>query len=117
MSKIYAFDLDETLCVRKNGVEHLGPDKYSYCLPIDDMIVRVNKLYDDGNTIIIYTARGMSQFNGDIHKVYSKLYGVTTECLKNWGVKYHTLIMGKPHYDYIIDDKAISIDEFKKMVL
>ena len=117
MSKIYAFDLDETLCYRDEHVEHLGPEKYKFCHPIYEMINRVNKLYDDGNTIIIYTARGMSQFNGDVHKVYSNLYGITTESLNYWGVKYHTLIMGKPHYDFIIDDKALNIDEFKKMEL
>ena len=116
MSKIYAFDLDETLCIRKKGVENLGPKKYLYCLPIQDMIEKVNKLYDAGNTIIIYTARGMSQFNGDIHKVYSELYDVTKKSLEEWGIKYHTLIMGKPHYDYLIDDKAININEFKKIL-
>ena len=26
--------------------------------------------------------------------------------LKDWGCKYHELIMGKPHADYFIDDKA-----------
>jgi hypothetical protein len=117
MSKIYAFDLDETLCYRDKDVEHLGVDKYKHCVPIQEMINRVNKLYDDGNTILIFTARGMSQFKGDIHKVYSNLYGVTIDCLKSWGIKYHTLIMGKPHYDYLIDDKAISIEDFKKIEL
>lgn len=117
MSKIYAFDLDETLCYREKGVEHLGVEKYNYCFPIYEMINRVNKLYDEGNTIIIYTARGMSQFNGDVHKVYSNLFNITVESLKYWGVRYHTLVMGKPHYDYLIDDKSLSIEEFKKMEL
>ena len=116
MSKIYAFDLDETLCTRHPNFEDLGPKKYTHCTPIRDMVDKVNKLYDDGNTIIIFTARGMSYFKGDIHKIYSELFDITQKSLFYWGVKYHTLIMGKPHYDFLIDDKSISIEEFKKMI-
>ena len=113
MSKIYAFDLDETLCYREKDVEHLGPDKYSYCHPIQPMIDKLNRLYDEGNTIYIYTARGMGQFNGDLIKVYNHLYVLTLDCLKKWGINHHGLIMGKIHYDYLIDDKAINSNDFK----
>jgi len=114
MSKIYAFDLDDTLCYRERGFEHLGPEKYKHCHPIPEMIERVNTLYDDGNTIYIYTARGMAQFGGDLLKVYNNLYVLTLDSLKEWGIKHHGLIMGKLHYDFLIDDKAISINEFNE---
>jgi hypothetical protein len=117
MSKIYAFDLDDTLCTRSAELEHLGPDKYKHCIPINDMIEKVNILYNEGNTIYIYTARGMGQFKGDLVKVYNELYVLTLESLKEWGVMHHGLIMGKLHYDYLIDDKAISINEFKNSYL
>ena len=32
--------------------------------------------------------------------------------MKMWGVKYNTLNIGKFHYDYWIDDKAINIDDW-----
>ena len=32
--------------------------------------------------------------------------------MKIWGVKYNTLNIGKMHYDYWIDDKAINIDDW-----
>ena len=32
---------------------------------------------------------------------------ITKKQLKDWGVKYHRLFMGKPTGDYYIDDKAI----------
>ena len=102
MSKIYAFDLDDTLCTREDGVEHLGPDKYRHCHPIPTMIEKLNKLYDEGNTIYIYTARGMGQFNGDLVKVYNSLYVLTLNSLEDCGIKHHGLIMGKLHYDYLI---------------
>lgn len=114
MSKIYAFDLDDTLCTREIGFEHLGPKKYEHSYPIPHMIEKLNRLYDDGNTIYIYTARGMCQFNGDVSKVYNSLYIITLNSLKKWGIKHHGLIMGKLHYDYLIDDKAVCFSEFIK---
>jgi hypothetical protein len=113
---IYAFDLDDTLCTRDKNFEHLGPDKYKHCFPINPMIDKVNKLYDEGHIIYIYTARGMSQFNGNLIDIYNKLYVLTLDSLKEWGIKHHGLIMGKLHYDYLIDDKAIGQSEFDRFM-
>jgi len=106
--KTIAFDLDDVICHRPSGYENLGVDKYSYCQPYNDVIEIINSLYDDGYKILIYTARGMSQFNGNVIEIYSKLYNKTNDQLRNWGVKYHQLIMGKIHYDLLIDDKALN---------
>ena len=111
--KIYAFDLDDTLCYRDSNLEHLGPEKYKHCKPIPEMIDKLNKLYNDGHTIYIYTARGMGQFKGDLVKVYNELYVLTLESLKEWCIKHHGLIMGKLHYDVLVDDKAINDKDFK----
>ena len=114
--KIYAFDLDDTLCERDEGLEHLGVDKYKHSRPLPKMINKVNELYDNGHTIYIYTARGMSQFNGDVNKIISELYVLTLDSLKEWGVKHHGLIMGKIHYDLLIDDKSLGKDNFDKFI-
>ncbi len=92
---ILAFDLDDCLCKRPHNIEHLGGEKYKYCSPIESMVGIVNDCYGEGHHIKIYTARGMSTYNG-------------TNDLKQWGVKYHELIMGKEHYDLLIDDKVIN---------
>lgn len=113
MKKVYAFDLDETLCTRDKSMDHIGHEKYKFCTPIVDMIEKLNKLYNEGNIIYIYTARGMETFNGDINKVYNNLYNLTLDSLKKWGVNHHGLIMGKLNYDYLIDDKAINSNDFK----
>jgi len=68
----------------------------------------VNDCYGEGHHIKIYTARGMSTYNGDVDKIYKELFDLTTNDLKQWGVKYHELIMGKEHYDLLIDDKVIN---------
>jgi len=106
--KTIAFDLDDVLCHRPNQFEELGPSKYSYCVPNDEMIEMANSLYDEGHKIVIYTARGMSQFNGNVTEVYSQLYTKTLKHLGEWGLKYHQLVMGKIHYDIFIDDKAVN---------
>lgn len=106
--KIIAFDLDDVICFRSMEYENLGPDKYSYCQPYQENVDLINSLYEDGYKIVIYTARGMSQFNGNIIEVYSKLYNKTIEQLESWGVKYHQLVMGKIHYDVLIDDKVLN---------
>jgi histidinol phosphatase-like enzyme len=106
--KTIAFDLDDVICYRQSKYDHLGPIKYDYCEPNKSVIDLVNSLYEDGNKIIIYTARGMSQFNGNVSLVYSELYSKTINQLNNWGLKYNQLVMGKIHYDVLIDDKAVN---------
>jgi histidinol phosphatase-like enzyme len=112
-TKILAFDLDDTLCFRPKEKESLGIDKYHYCEPIQEMIDLSNSLYDKGYIIYIYTARGMHTLNGDVKEIYSKLYDITLNSLEKWGVKHNGLYMGKIHYDLLIDDKAMGLDEAK----
>ena len=77
------------------------------------MIDVSNNLYDKGHTIYIYTARGMNMFNGNVKDIYINLYDLTLNSLKKWGVKHNGLYMGKIHYDLLIDDKALSLEEAK----
>ena len=95
-------DLDNTLCVTK------GTD-YENSKPIINRIEYINKYFDQGHKITIYTARGsLTKINH---------YELTRNQLKSWGVKYHNLIVGeKPVYDLFIDDKAKSDIEFFKSV-
>lgn len=109
--KIIAVDLDDTLCFRPSNIEHLGKEKYNYCKPIAENIELVNKLHSSGHEIIIYTARGMFTFNMDVAKVYSNLYEQTVKQLDKWGVKYHRLVMGKQPFDFLLDDKSLSLRE------
>ncbi len=105
-SKIIAFDLADVLCSRDPQLT--GVEKYQHCKPIPEMIRIANQCYDQGMYIKIYTARGMCTFNGDVSQIYSHLYELTIDQLKRWGVKYHQLVMGKIHYDVLIDDKALN---------
>jgi glycerol-3-phosphate cytidylyltransferase len=106
----YCFDLDNTLC-------HTNGNDYKSSVPDYDMIKRVNYLYDEGNEIIIFTARGMTTCNGDHHLVYNKYYELTKYQLDSWGIKYHRITLAKPSFDLFIDDKNMLINDFKKEIL
>ncbi len=99
MRKIFV-DLDNTLCTT-NGVD------YKNSTPKANRIKLINKLYENGDIITIYTARGSG--SGINYK------DLTLNQLKRWGVKFHNLSVGeKPVYDLLIDDKALSDKEYFK---
>ena len=87
-------DIDETICNSPNK-----PD-YKNSTPIKENIKKANKLYDEGNIIIYWTARGTvtGMDRSDL----------TRKQFKEWGVKYHDLKFGKPYYDLFIDDKNMN---------
>ena len=79
---------------------------YENSKPIIDRIEKINKLYDEGHTIVYWTARGSGS-----GKDWSE---VTKEQFKRYGVKHHTLKFGKPVYDLFIDDKNINSEAYFK---
>jgi len=99
--KRIAVDLDGTLTKQGkfNNIWDITPmqliEYYENVEPNKDMIELVNKLYDKGYTIYIFTSR-------------SNLYQRQT---KDWmdknNIKHHYFITDKPYYDVFIDDKAI----------
>lgn len=103
----YVFDLDGTLC-------HTNGNKYQESVPWEERIDIVNKLYDEGNKIIIHTARGMGSTENNQLEAIQKYYSLTELQLKKWNIKYHYLFLGKPSGDRYIDDKGINDYEFFK---
>jgi hypothetical protein len=112
--KIIAFDLDDVLCVRESEEGDLK--KYLSCKPVQEMIDICNQCYENGYEVIIYTARGMTSQSGDVNKIYHYLYELTKKQLSEWRVRYHRLVMGKQHYDLLIDDKAINSDSIDNII-
>jgi histidinol phosphatase-like enzyme len=90
-------DIDDTIC-KTSGTD------YSEAVPIPEAIKKANLLYDDGHTIVYWTARGT--VTGIDWR------DLTESQFKSWGVKYHHLKFGKPAYDLFIDDKNISAKEW-----
>ena len=100
---IYYVDIDETIC-HYDGTDKYTERNYANAKPIKQNIQKINDLYDQGHTIVYWTARG-SVTGID----WSDLTG---RQLKEWGAKYHEYKVGKPAYDVFICDKAINSDVF-----
>ena len=113
MLQRYCVDIDGTICTPTVGRD------YHKAKPWKDRIATINKLYDEGNYIIYFTARAMGRFADLPHSVASVkakevLFDLTKQQLDDWGVKYNELIMGKPHADFFIDDKGVKDEDFFK---
>jgi hypothetical protein len=103
--KIYIFDIDGTICTVSNS-------NYLESKPLISRINVINKLYEDGNTIIFHTARGMGSSGNNSAEASKKWQAFTVLQLSNWGVKYHQLFFGKPAGDIYVDDKGKNDIEF-----
>ena len=103
----YCFDLDGTLCDTPSDPDGHNV-RYWDAQPFPYMIDQVNRLYDNGDRIIIMTARGRGS-----GKNWTEL---TREQLDRWGIKYHELepMFHKPTADLFVDDKGINSEEWKK---
>ena len=91
----YFVDLDNTLCKTIDG-------DYASSEPIFERINKINELKEQGNQITIWTARGSRTGIN-----YTEL---TESQLKLWNIKYDELLIGKPDFDLLIDDKCMNVD-------
>lgn len=94
---IYIFDIDNTILKTEDG-------DYPNAEPIPGRIERVNQLYDEGHTIVYWTARG--SVSGINWKYFTAVQ------LAKFGCKYHELHVKKPHYHVWVDDKAQNSEVF-----
>ena len=92
-------DVDNTIC-------HTQGTDYPNAKPNPENIKRFNELYDKGNTIVYWTARGMKS-GLDWRELTEKQF-------KEWGVKYHQLRLDKPPFDVFIDDRVINARDWEK---
>ena len=96
--KKFVFDIDGTICSEEKSQERV------FAKPRQKIINLINQLFDKKHLIILYSARGWDQ------------YRITEDWLKINNVKYTSLILGKPVYDYWIDDRCINIKDIDKFI-
>ena len=100
-SRTLVINIDETICLSVVG-------EYEKAKLIKKKIEFINLLFEQGNTILFLTARGMRSSDNDIDVAKKRWFSFTVNQLHFWGVKYHLLYFGKSAGDLYIDVKAIS---------
>ena len=106
-------DLDGTLCpVKKDG-------EYYADLPANQALIeRLRQSQRDGYKIVVYTARNMRTYDGDISRINAVTAPIVLDWLTRHDVPFDGLIMGKPWpgpKGFYVDDKAIRPDEYVRM--
>lgn len=101
LPKIFVCDIDGVLAslTKEND--------YSLASPLTSTIDIINRLFDAGHRIILFTARGT--------KTGIDWRSVTERQMKEWGVQYHELHFGKPAADYYIDDRMMPLSFLQQM--
>ena len=95
---IYCFDIDGTLCTFTDG-------DYENAEPFVERIKFVNELYAEGHEVKLFTARGTT--TGIDWRAFTEAQ------LARWNLRYHELILGKPHADIFVDDRAVNADDWR----
>ncbi len=105
--KTLVIDLDGTLCEQTAGGE-----EYFTARPLQPMIDQVKEYKAAGWNIVIFTARGMRQFNGDMREAFIHYGMKTTRWLREHDVPFDVLQFGKPSADMYVDDKGVDFHDF-----
>lgn len=82
---VFVVDIDDCLLLYENSRE------YKDAIPNTKEIKKLNELYRN-NTIILHTGRNWDK------------YDMTKKQMKQFGIKHHELVMGKPQGVYIDSD-------------
>lgn len=108
----FIVDVDGTIC--DGAPLEDGTYDYKNAVPIKSVIQRINHLYEAGNTIVLFTARGMRSCGGDLEKIKKSVVPTLQTWLETYNVKHHRLEIGKPWGEnpIYIDNRSLSIKSF-----
>ena len=100
--KVIYIDIDETICTQTDS-------NYEKAKPFKKAINKINELYNQGNTIVVYTSRFMGRTNNNYDKAYKLGYNFIR--YKANAIDFGELKMGKPQFDLLIDDKTYNYNQ------
>lgn len=106
--KNLVIDIDKTLTLGDN-------EDYNLVSPNVDVIKKVKEYKDKGFNIILFTARNMRTYNGNIGKINANTLPIIFKWLEKHDIPFDEIYVGKPwcgHDGFYIDDKAVRPDEF-----
>lgn len=106
-------DIDGTLCPIKSDHQ-----KYEDLRPIPEILEKLREYKERGFYVVLYTARNMRTYDGNIGKIMANTAKVILDWLDNYNVPYDEIHFGKPWTGkggFYVDDKAIRPSEFLKL--
>lgn len=111
-TKRIIFDIDDTITI------HSSSKDYKDKLPRLDIIQKISTFRKLGYEIILFSARNMNSYSGDLSKININTLPILLDWLKKHNVEYDGILMGKPwcgEDGFYVDDKAIRPSEFLKL--
>ena len=102
-------DIDNTITI------HDSSSDYANKKANNAVIEKINSYKQKGYEIILFSARNMKTYNGDVSKINKVTLPILIKWLEENNVEYDGLIMGKPwcgEKGFYVDDKSIRPNEF-----
>ena len=90
-------------------------EQYSDLEPVNNALLKIKELKQNGHYIIIYTARHMKTCNGNLGLVNSRITKITLDWLEKHNIQYDEIYFGKPYADLYIDDNAIRFNNWEEL--
>ncbi|MBB5192461.1 capsule biosynthesis phosphatase [Silvimonas terrae] len=103
-------DVDGTLVPSKKSGE-----SYADLVPFPDMIEKVREYREAGFYIILYSARNMRTYDGNVGLINANTAKTLMQWLDKHQIPYDEIHLGKPwpgEGGFYVDDKAIRPNEF-----
>jgi capsule biosynthesis phosphatase len=110
LEKCIVIDIDGTLCPVKQPHQ-----RYEDLEPFPEMVAKLQEYKRAGFHIILYTARNMRTYSGNLGMILANTADFTLTWLKKNKIPYDEIHYGKPWQGkggFCVDDKTIRPDEF-----
>ena len=108
--KCIVIDIDGVICEPRKGDE-----SYGELQPRADVVERLREYRRNGFYIIVYSARNMRTYGGNVGLINANTAKVLLAWLERHQIPHDEIHLGKPwpgRGGFYIDDKAIRPDEF-----
>lgn len=105
-------DLDGVICKIKQPGE-----TYADLEPVAGAAEKLRSFRAEGHTIVIYTARNMATYEGNLGKIMKNVGLVTLEWLEKYDMEYDEIYFGKPNGHVYIDDRAVRFQDWDSLGL
>lgn len=111
--RVIVLDVDGTICPTKR------PDQtYAELLPVPEMVEQIHRYRADGYRIILFTARRMRSFGGNVGELNAKMLPELVTWLERHAIPFDEIHVGKPWpgaSGFYVDDRAIRPAEFLRL--